>query len=487
MPPVELDHEQCYSVIQRRDGRFDGRFITAVRTTGIFCRPSCPARTPASANVEFYASAAAAADAGYRACRRCRPELAPGHPEWRRRDVLVGHALDLLDDGRRPADIARTIGVSERHLRREFVDQLGTTPNRIARMRRLATARLLLDHTDLAITDLAFAAGFDSVRTFNTAFRAAFGAAPSELRRRLTRGGPARFEVRLRARGRLDGAALFGFLGPRAIPGLEVGAPDHWRRRMPGGSMTLRVSDDGAHLVVELDLKSGADVHRALTAARRVADLDADVDAIGAELGGDSVLGPLLHGPAPRIPGAVGRFELCCRAIVGQQVSVVGATTLLGRLVARASGADARAGDEVDRFPLASEVATADLHGLGMPTSRIETLQRLAADVAEDRLDLDAPPDRLEEQLLRRKGIGPWTAGYVRMRAGDPDGWPSGDLVLRQRLGVPARDLDVLARDLDVLAERWRPSRGHAAFALWQARPDAPVMTTSVTSGRKDP
>ena len=460
MPPAGLDHDQCYAVIRRRDGRFDGRFVTAVRTTGIFCRPSCPARTPASGNVEFYAGAAAAAEAGFRACRRCRPELAPSDPEWRRTDVLVGGALDLLDGGATPAEVGRTLGVSERHLRREFVRQLGTTPGQVVRMRRLATARLLLDHSDLSVTDVAFAAGFESIRTFNTSFRAAFGATPTDLRRRVATGGRPEFTVRLRARGDLDLAPLFGFLAARAIPGLESAEPDRWCRHLPGGSMTLR-ADTGTndHLRVDLDLDDPIGIHAALSVARRVMDLDTDVAAIGDDLRADPTLAGFVPGPAPRVPGAVGRFELCCRAVVGQQVSVAGATTLLGRLVARAAGTEP--GTTIRSFPTAAAVCDADLAGLGMPTGRIDTLRRLAEDVRRGALDVDATPDQLERRLLERKGIGPWTAGYVRMRAGDPDGWPSGDLVLRQRLGVTAPVLDRHAAD-------WRPWRSYAAFALWQ-------------------
>ncbi len=460
MLPAGLDHDQCYAVIRRRDGRFDGRFVTAVRTTGIFCRPSCPARTPASANVEFYAVAAAAADAGFRACRRCRPELAPSDPEWHRTDVLVGAALDLLDDGASPAEVGRTLGVSERHLRREFVRQLGTTPSRVVRMRRLATARLLLDHSDLSVTDVAFAAGFESIRTFNTSFRAAFGAAPSELRRRVATGGRPGFTVRLRARGDLALTPVFDFLAARAIPGLEMAEPGAWRRHLPGGSMTLRPDPAAVdQLRVDLDLDDVTGIHAALSVARRVMDLDADVAAIGDDLRMDPTLATYVGDAAPRVPGAVNRFELCCRAIVGQQVSVAGATTLLGRLVSRATGTEP--GAPISSFPSADAVCATDLAGLGMPTGRIDTLRRLAEDVSDGSLDLDATPDEVERRLLERKGIGPWTAGYVRMRAGDPDGWPSGDLVLRQRLGITAAELDRHA-------DNWRPWRAYAAFALWQ-------------------
>ncbi len=469
VPPVDLDHTQCYDVIRRRDGRFDGRFITGVRTTGIFCRPSCPARTPAKANVEFFVTAAAAADAGYRACRRCRPELAPDDPEWHRSDHLVGSALDLLDHGVEPAEAARRLGVSDRHLRREFVAQLGTTPARVVRMRRLTTARLLLDQSDLSITDAAFAAGFGSLRAFNTAFREAFGASPSELRKRLARGGPAHLVLKLRSRGAFDGPALFGFLEARAIPGLEAGDPGSWTRRVPGGSMTLS-ADPGTddHLLVRFELTETDALHDALRAARRLADLDSDVDAIGADLRRAPRLAPLVPGPAPRVPGAVGRFELCCRAILGQQVSVAGATTLLGRLVDRSTTG------EVVGFPTPAAVAEADLDGLGMPTARIRTVQHLARAVADGGLDLDQPGPELERSLVDLPGIGPWTAGYVRMRTGDPDGWPSGDLVLRNHLGLDARTLD---RE----AEAWRPWRAHAAMAIWRhpADPTTPAPDTT--------
>ncbi len=495
----DLDHETCYRAIQRRDARFDGRFYTAVTTTGIFCRPSCPARTPKSANVRFYPHAATASEAGFRPCRRCRPELAPGHPEWNRRADLTGRAITLIDEGLVDrvgvAGLARELGVSERHLRRELSAEIGTGPLQLARARRLWLARLLLDQTSLPVTDIAYAAGFGSLRQFNDSFQRAFDAPPSALRRRP--GGPVNgsahgpseaVSLDLAARGPFGWEALHRFLAARAIPGLESSTPTSFRRRWDDGWIELSATADGSAVTLTCDPAALGALTTIVPVVRRVLDLDADLAPIAEALGGDPLLAERLDRvPLPRLPGAFDRFEVVVRAIVGQQVSVAGARTLLGRLVATCEG-------EAGRFPSPEAVAAADLDSLGMPGRRRATIQAAASAVVDGAIPLDATvdPDVLRAALEAIPGIGPWTAGYVAMRAlSDPDGWPPGDLGLRRSAGLSATDLERRA-------ERWRPWRAYAALHLWTTdptqsrpatqtdrpetdRPDRPIRPTNPT------
>lgn len=462
------DHETCYQAIARRDARFDGRFYTAVTSTGIFCRPSCPARTPKSTNVRFYAHAAAASDAGFRPCRRCRPELAPGHPEWNRRADLTGRALKLIESGLVDqvgvGGVASRLGVSERHLRRELQATVGTGPLQLARARRLWLARLLLDQTALPITDVAFASGFGSVRQFNDSIRQAFDAAPSTLRRRP--GGPTTDDaitLRLASRGPLRWETVHGFLAMRAIPGLEAATDDRFRRNVPGGWIELGPADDtGSALIVTCSLDQLSDLSDVVPTLRRVADLDTDIEHIEEHLALDPDLGQrLATTPLPRLPGPFDRFELAVRAVIGQQISVAAARTLLGRLLTIVQPGP------IHRFPTAEQLAETPLDDLGMPSRRRATITTLARAVADGDVVLDThvEPDDLHARLLALPGIGPWTAGYITMRAlADPDGWPVGDLALRRSLGVEADELEARA-------ERWRPWRAYAALLLWHSDP----------------
>ena len=478
-----LDHGACYEAVRRRDARFDGRFYTAVTSTGVFCRPSCPARTPRAANVRFYAHAAAASNAGFRPCRRCRPELAPGHPEWNRRADLTGKALALIEQGvvdtEGVAGLADRLGVSERHLRRELNAAVGTGPTQLARSRRLWLARMLLDQTNLAITDIAFASGFNSIRQFNDAFKQTFDATPSTLRRRpdTAATGATELTLALPCRGGVQWCDLHRFLTTRAIDGLEQSTERRFRRGVPGGWVELEgvATDDRLLLHCRLDRLDR--VARLVPLVRRVADLDTDLDPIADHLGGDPDLaGRLRRRPLPRLPGTFDPFELAIRAIIGQQVSVAGAATTLAKLV-RLVTDQAESGDDTaaDRasgvlhqgFPTAAQIAAAPLERLGVPGRRRETVRRLAEAVAEGRIDLTAAADRdrTVARLLEVPGIGPWTAGYVAMRAmNDPDGWPAGDLVLRTSLGTDARELERRA-------ERWKPWRAYAALLLWNTQP----------------
>jgi AraC family transcriptional regulator of adaptative response / DNA-3-methyladenine glycosylase II len=491
----ELDHSACYEAIRRRDARFDGHFYTAVTTTGIFCRPSCPARTPRSSNVRFYNHAAAASNAGFRPCRRCRPELAPGHPEWNRRTDLVGKALAQIEQGvvdtEGVAGLAANLGVSERHLRRELNEVVGAGPNQLARTRRLWLARLMLDQTNLAITDVAFASGFSSVRQFNDAFRQAFDATPTSLRRRpdTAATGATELTLTLQCRGSLQWPQLHRFLSARAIDGVEQATSDVFRRAVDGGTIELGTDRSGQRLMLRCSLDRLDRVAHLIPLVRQVADLDADLESITEHLGTDPELRRRLdHTPLPRVPGAFDPFELAVRAVIGQQVSVAGARTTLGKLVALATAGtdheqteDGAAGPQpLTPFPTAEQILNAPLDRLGVPSRRRETVKALAAAVAGGSIDLSSAADRDQTtaRLLDLPGIGPWTAGYIAMRGlNDPNGWPVGDLVLRNSLNVDAAELERRA-------DRWKPWRGYAALLLWntsrleQADPRPPTAKT---------
>ena len=470
-----------YRAISSRDQRHDGRFFTAVRTTGIYCRPSCPARTPRAENVTFFTTAAAAQAAGFRACRRCRPEASPGSPDWDVRADLVARALRLITDGAVDeggvAGLAARLAVSERHLHRLMVDEVGVGPLALARTRRAQTARLLLDATDLPVTRIAFAAGFASVRQFNDSIREAFGAAPTELRRgrRMPLAeGTGEVVLRLSHRTPLATLPLMGFLGARAVAGVEEAVGDSYRRtlRLPhsSGVVTVTPHPGEGHVTARLRLEDLRDLTPAVQRTRRLFDLDADPVAVGSVLAGDPLLAPLVaRRPGLRVPGHVDGFELAVRAVLGQQVTVKGARTLAERLVARlGKPLDNPSGTLTHLFPTAEAVADADLTGLGLTTGRADTLRAVAAAVAGGRVVLDPGSDRAETRraLLSLKGIGPWTADYVAMRAlGDPDAFPAADLGLRQaleRLGQPTDPRSLASR-----AEAWRPWRAYAALHLW--------------------
>ncbi|WP_214106716.1 AlkA N-terminal domain-containing protein [Acrocarpospora catenulata] len=461
----ELDFERCYLALTARDARFDGRFYTAVTSTGIYCRPICPARTPARRNVRFYAHAAAAEAAGFRPCRRCRPELSPGSPGWDVRADLVGRALRLIDDGVADdlgvAGLARRLHVTERHLRRLFTTEVGTGPLAVARTRRLLLAKQLLTETPLPVTEVAFAAGFGSVRQFNAAMKESYGFAPGDLRKAVgplrSAAGPSEpqgLTLRLGYREPYDAESLLRFLASRAIPGVESVAQDgdavlSYSRVIPGGTLTLAPAAGHVRLTVQVD--DMRRLARIVARCRRLLDLDADPDAIESVLG-PTALGPLVaKRPGLRVPGAFDAFELVVRAVVGQQVSVAGARTLLGRICA--GGA----------FPTAGELAERDLSGIGLTNRRITTLRAVATAVAGGDIDLDGgDPAETAAALLEIPGIGPWTVGYIALRAlRDPDAWPGGDLVLRKtmaRLAIPETEI-----------ERWRPWRAYAALHLWNA------------------
>ncbi|MBT2224547.1 DNA-3-methyladenine glycosylase 2 family protein [Nonomuraea sp. NEAU-A123] len=479
MSPLELDFDSCYRAVSARDARFDGRFYTAVTSTRIYCRPICPARTPASRNVRFYRHAASAEAAGFRPCKRCRPELSPGDPGWDLRGDLIGRALRLIDDGdadeQGVAGLARRLHITERHLHRLFVAELGVGPLAVARTKRLLLAKQLLTETRLPVTEVAFAAGFGSVRQFNATMRETYGFTPSELR--ATAGGlsasappavevvagPATLRLRLHRREPYDIEGVFSFLASRAIPGLEVASLTSYSRAVPGGTITL--TPESGHIALDVAVADTRQLARIVARCRRLLDLDADPDAIATALAETSLSRLVESRPGLRVPGAFDGFELAVRAVVGQQISVAGARTMLGRIVERAGRpVEGPVPGLTHLFPSAAELLAADLSELGLTNRRVSTLKELAIAVSEGRIDLDGGQDPAEAvaELLDVPGIGPWTASYVALRAlRDPDAWPIGDLVLNKRmacLGIPEDHI-----------ERWRPWRAYAALHLWSS------------------
>ncbi len=481
---MTLDPDICYRAVASRDARFDGRFFTAVTTTGIYCRPVCPARTPGRGNVSFYSCAAAAEEAGFRPCRRCRPETAPGSPAWIGAPVTVRRALRLIDAGAldgRGADVATLaarLGIGDRHLRRLFADHLGASPLAVAQTRRAHFARLLVDQTDLPLTRIALASGYGSVRRFNAALRATFGAPPSALRRSSGAAETGVLTLCLPYRPPLAWAALLAFLRERAIPGVESVDATTYRRAVRAGAaagvIAIRPAARAAHLELRAPVALAPALADLVLRTRRLCDLDADPAAIDRDLRRDPLLAPRVRArPGLRVPGAWNRFELAVRAVLGQQVSVAAARTLAGRLAATLGEPlpNAPTGGPTRLFPTPAALAQADLTRLGLTGARAATLVRLATEVRDGRLDLDdaADPDDLRARLESLPGIGPWTAQYVALRAlGDPDAFPAGDLGVRRALAA-GDDRPATAAAAQARAEAWRPWRAYATLHLWQS------------------
>jgi AraC family transcriptional regulator of adaptative response / DNA-3-methyladenine glycosylase II len=479
MSVAELDFDQCYRATESRDARFDGRFVVGVRTTGVYCRPSCPSPVcPKPRNVIFYRTTAAAQLAGLRACKRCRPDAIPGSPEWDTRGDLVGRAMRSIADGvvdREGVEgLARRLAVSTRHLHRLLVEAVGAPPLALARSQRAQTAAVLIERTALPFTEIAFAAGFTSVRQFNETIRQVFDASPSELRRarRGDRGESGRLALRLPVRPPYDRHGVVRWLAARAIAGVEEAANGSYRRalRLPGGLGLVELEPQDDHVRATFRLEGLADLAAAVHRCRKLFDLDADPLGHAALLGKDDVLRPLVAANSGlRAPGTVDGAESAVRAVIGQQISLAAARTVAARLTTRyGTPLDPPDGSVTHAFPSPEALAGARLDGMGLPESRRATVRELARRLTSGELVLDGGADRasVQRQLLEIPGVGPWTATYVALRAlGDPDAFPAGDLGLRRaarKLGLPATAAALTAR-----AERWRPWRAYAAHYLW--------------------
>jgi AraC family transcriptional regulator of adaptative response / DNA-3-methyladenine glycosylase II len=479
-----LDHQICYRALSSRDARFDGVFFVGVTSTGIYCRPSCPAKTPKRDNVRFFATAAAAQREGLRACKRCRPDTSPGSPEWNGRADVAGRAMRLILDGVVDRDgvegLARRLGYSPRQLHRVLVTELGAGPIALARAQRAQAARVLLQTTDLPIAQVAFAAGFGSVRQFNATIGQVFAQTPSGLRAGAARwtasiqraGG---LRLRLPYRKPIAFGYLLAFLGERCIPGVEAVENGVYMRTLslPHGLGTLavrEVEEDAGYLACDLELEDHRDVQVAVERVRRLLDLDADPSEVQASLGSDRLLGASVAAlPGLRLPGAFDGAEMAMRAVLGQQVSVAAARTAAGRLAERYGAALPHPrGPLVRAFPTAERLAALDPAELNLPRGRAQALVTLARALAERRFCLDPGADRedVSRRLLSLRGIGSWTVQYLRMRAlGDPDAFLVTDLGVRRALEGLGQAGD--PKSADAIAQRWRPWRSYAVQYLW--------------------
>jgi AraC family transcriptional regulator, regulatory protein of adaptative response / DNA-3-methyladenine glycosylase II len=497
------DVDACYRASQAKDARFDGWFFIAVTTTKIYCRPSCPARTPLRHNIRVYPTAAAAQQAGFRACKRCRPDATPGSPEWNSRGDLVARAMRLIADGvidrEGVSGLANRLGYSERHLNRLLTAEVGAGPLALARAQRAQTARTLIETTDMSATNIAFASGFASVRQFNDTVHDVFATTPTDMRRRSMHRNPQRdagptnptgevsrtsISLRLPYRPPFDAAGLLAFLRLRAVPGVEVCDGTTYRRtlRLPHGvglvALTPSTTDDShPHVTCVLQLDDLRDLATAIQRCRRLFDLDADPLAVADVLGRDPLLGLLVRtNVGMRVPGHVDGTELAVRAVLGQQVSVAGARTLAGRIVAASDERVAGDAELTHLFPTAVTMAEMTPESFAMPRARGRSLIGLVSAIADGKIVIDPGADRdeLSAKLVELPGIGPWTASYIRMRAqGDPDVFLASDLGVRhalERLGAKGDPSAAAAR-----AEAWRPWRSYSLMHLWQSLASVPA------------
>ena len=479
--PMDLDAKACYRAIATRDARFDGRLFIAVKSTRIYCRPICPARTPKRENVAFYPSAAAAQEAGYRPCLRCRPETAPDLGVWRGTSNTVSRALALIEkgglDGADVEALADRLGVGERQLRRLFRRHLGASPIAVAQTRRVLLAKHLIHETRLPMSEVALAAGFGSIRRFNETFQHLFGRAPSTLRRGIGAASPGpagEVAILLPYRPPYDWPAMLAFLRARAIPGVEAVARDGYTRTIEvvgaHGTVAVRPATGNA-LRATIQFPQLSALPTIVARLRRVFDLIADPEVIGAHLSEDSRLAPLVAArPGLRVAGAWDGFELAVRGLLGQQITVAGAATLAGRLVAAYGKPLAGSVEGLSHvFPGPERLADADLSSLGLTRARAAALGSLARAVVADP-QIFGPRQSLDAAVLKLRalpGIGEWTAQYIAMREmREPDAFPAADLGLMRamadRKGRRPSPGELLAR-----AERWRPWRAYAAQHLW--------------------
>ncbi|MGI8772477.1 MAG: AlkA N-terminal domain-containing protein [Acidobacteriaceae bacterium] len=484
---MELPDKQiCYRALQSRDARFDGLVYVGVTSTGIYCRPVCPARTAKFENCSFYGSAAAAQEAGFRPCLRCRPETAPDLASWRGTSNTVSRALSLINDGALNGDdasvetLAERLGLGGRQLRRLFRQHLGASPIAVAQTRRVLFAKQLIHETRMPMTEIALAAGFGSLRRFNEVFRDLFDRPPTALRRKSS-GVPtdadAGVTLRLRYRPPYDWSSMLGYLQARAIPGVELVVGEVYRRTVElkgwTGFVEVRHLPQRQSLGVTIRFPDVQSLPEIVTRVRRLFDLGAEIDTIDAHLANDSLLAPLIAGrPGLRAPGGWDGFELAVRAVLGQQISVVAARRLAGRLVAlHGEPASAKGHPELSHvFPTARRLATEPIR-LGMPVARLSTLRALAEAAAVEP-NLFRPFGTIEEaiaQLRAIRGIGEWTAQYIALRAlREMDAFPGTDIGLLRSVGKLDGE-QLTSAELLVRAEAWRPWRAYAAQHLWAA------------------
>lgn len=475
-----FDSDRLWRAIEAGDPRFDGWVFCAVKTTGIYCRPSCPARTPKRENVAFFATAASAQRAGFRACKRCRPDATPGSPEWDLRADLVGRAMRLIADGmvdrNGVSGLAQHLGYTERHLRRQLMAVVGAGPLELARAQRAQSARILIETTTLPITEVAFGAGFQSVRQFNATIQEVFALTPSELRDRARREGRSSdcgvLTLRLPYRAPLDAEGLLAFLGQRAVPAVEEMVDGAFRRslRLPKANGAVELRAAPGYVQARYWLEDLRDLSVAMQRSRALLDLDSDPDGVAGALGQDELIGPMVkRAPGRRVPGHVDGSELAVRAVLGQQISLRGASTLAGRLVgAHGDHLKHPLGGVTHAFPSVEALAQVDPASLAMPLARRSALLGLASSLARRELTLDCGADRAEtrRQLVSLPGIGPWTADYISMRAlRDPDAFLPSDLGVRHALQQLGQDGNPTMAGR--LAQRWRPYRSYAVVHLW--------------------
>jgi len=474
---MNLDWQVCSRARLSRDARFDGKFFIGVRSSGVYCRPICPARTAKEENVRYFASAAAAAEAGFRPCLRCRPECSPGTPAWVGTPNTVSRALRLigesgLEDGGVEA-LADRLGVGARHLRRLFLRHLGATPSAVAQTRRLHFAKKLIDETNLSMSQVALASGFGSVRRFNAGIRKVYHRAPTHIRRltRQTASQPDnQYLFKLRFRPPYHWNAMLGFLAARATPGVEAVEGNCYRRTISrnGRSGYFEVSMDEAHeaLLARIQFGDPQSLIHIVERIRAMFDLNADWTTIVRSLQTNPVLASHVRAePGLRVPGCWNGFELAVRAILGQQITVKGATALTGKLVKRFGRSFALENNLTHLFPTPEVLADAQLAGVGMPGARAETIRALARAVSDGEIRFEAivDSDAFLTRFQQVPGIGKWTAQYVAMRAmGEPDAFPSSDLGLLRAVGCTN------FKELERQAAAWRPWRAYAAMYLWR-------------------
>jgi AraC family transcriptional regulator of adaptative response / DNA-3-methyladenine glycosylase II len=478
---MHTDRERCVRAVQSKDARFDGWFFTAVLTTRIYCRPSCPVVPPKPENMTFYPSAAACQQAGFRACKRCRPDTSPGSPEWNQRADLVARAMRLIADGVVDRDgvpgLAARLGYSTRQIERQLFAELGAGPLAVARAQRAQTARLLIETTSLPMSEIAFAAGFSSIRTFNDTVREVFALSPSELRARVPRSRtpiatPGTLGLRLPFRAPLNPDNLFGHLAATSVPGVEEWRDGAYRRtlRLPYGHGIVSLAPRPDHIACRLTLSDLRDLPVAISRCRRLLDLDADPVAVDDQLRTDPVLAPLVDkAPGRRVPRTVDEAEFAVRAVLGQQVSTAAARTHAARLVtAHGDPVDDPEGGLTHLFPTPRALAALDPGTLAMPRTRRTTFTTLVRQLADGTVNLGVGSDwsHTRARLLALPGFGPWTVDVIAMRAlGDPDAFLPSDLGIRRaakELGLPSTPAALTAR-----AAAWRPWRAYAVQYLW--------------------